>query len=134
MGAWGLGAFENDAALDWSAELAKSDGLIAVIDALKPAMAEAVDIDVGERALAAAEVVAAARGSGDRSRLPDSVNAFLAAREDEVTAALVQLARKAVRRVATASELREMWLATEHAEAWLHETLNLYKRLEWSLA
>jgi Domain of unknown function (DUF4259) len=114
VGAWGPRSFENDDALDWVEELETRRGN-AVREALT-AVAEAdyADGPAASVALAAAEVVAAGAGRATEG-LPDFVQAWVAAHgppPDE----LVELARRAVRRVATASELRELWDETGETE------------------
>jgi len=63
MGAWGIGSFDNDDAVDWAYELGESQGtelLVATLEAIGPEdHLEAPDCSI---ALAAAEVVAALSG------------------------------------------------------------------------
>jgi hypothetical protein len=113
MGAWGTGSFENDAALDWLGEL-EGGGVDMVRNALD-AVADAdpeeyIDVDDASAALAAAEIVAAASGKGDdRVAKQKKLVAWIAAHREEVRAADVTVARRAVTRVIKSSELQELW-------------------------
>jgi hypothetical protein len=115
MGAWGLGAFENDAALDWVAEL-ESRGVEAIEAALS-ARTSGVDVDGASAAVAAAAVVAAARGHYGRS-LPGDVAAWLGEHAVEVPVALSEGARRALDVVVT-SELHELWAETDELSEWM---------------
>jgi len=112
MGAWGEKAFENDSALDWLAEL-EAGGLPALRAALSTVAqteeGEYLDADAGARAIAAAEIVAAALGRGSE-RVPSQVAAWLEANAGAIDADDLALARNAVERVLVAnSELRGLW-------------------------
>ena len=131
MGAWGLGAFENDDALDWVAELEEDESGDAVRRALDAA-ADAggyLEAPEGAEALAAAEVVAAAAGRPGEG-LPEEVEAWVAAHGGAV-AGEAERARRAVDRVAAAdSELRELWEEAEGSAGPWHELLaDLRRRL-----
>ena len=110
MGAWDAGSFENDDALDWLDDM-ESRGLVAVEEALRTAAdagsayLEAPDASV---AIAAAEVVAALRGR-PHLELPGEVEAWMKLNRRAPDSALVDLARAAVERVRSDSELRELW-------------------------
>src|SRR5690349_11950823 len=71
-GAWGEGAFDNDAAQDFLAECARSTDAAVVAQAIDMArVASFVDADDGAAAVAAAEVLANALGStGAPARSP----------------------------------------------------------------
>lgn len=76
-GAWESGSFDNDDAMDWVAMCVRSKGASAVgktLEAsLKPAYLEAPE---ASEAIAAAEVVAAARGKPN-SKLPSTLATWL---------------------------------------------------------
>lgn len=110
MGAWDTGVFDNDGAGDFHAELL-SAGPSARADVLRSAFELPcdgyVEVDEGQRALAAAAVVSAARAGTDLDaygrRTP-------AAELPTATPELVAAARAAVDRVLGAdSEWRELW-------------------------
>jgi hypothetical protein len=132
MGTWGVGAFENDDALDWVAELEETLGfnliersLDQVNELLKDDYLEA---PLAANAVAAAEVLAAIAGRG-RADLPAEVRAWLEANTDQPTAKLLRIAAKAVKRVGANSELAELWEPTEHAAAWQAQLDDLRERL-----
>ena len=62
MGSWGVGSFEDDAALDWVGDVLEGGQPQAVIQALNAVLdvpgGEYLDLDVGSEGRAAAEVVA----------------------------------------------------------------------------
>lgn len=121
MRAWGTGAFDNDAAGNFLAELRHSEpgerGRV-VTEALQAA-ADAGDylkVDEGQAAIAAAAVVAAARTR--RPVMDDHSGTNLSAADlPPVTPDLVALAVRALDRVIGAnSEWREVWERTEFLE------------------
>lgn len=129
MGAWGSGSFENDDALDWADALGESTDASILLEAFQAVLAvdyvEAPDAAV---ALAAAEVVAAARGS-PTSELPPSVALWLGAHSDAVGTETVRTAIAAVDRVAAPhSELRELWIESGDRE-WQTAVADLQRRL-----
>jgi hypothetical protein len=133
MGSWGAGSFQNDGALDWLAEL-NADGIRAVRKALtfvaNAPPRSLLDVDDGCFAIAAAEVVAAARGHAARY-LPDEVHEFLDEHADSITARDAALAVKAVDRVSTDpnSELRALRASPVVSELWSIAVANLFERL-----
>jgi hypothetical protein len=112
MGAWGCGSFENDDAADWVYELGSS-GVAAVASALEQVSSVAEDeyLEAAEAsaAIAAAEIVAAAR-DGHLSTLSETAReAFVRHRESLIASHLSEPARRAVERIRRQSELKELW-------------------------
>ncbi|GAA4199569.1 DUF4259 domain-containing protein [Actinocatenispora rupis] len=110
MGAWDTGVFDNDGAGDLHAELLGA-GPEDRAEVLRSAFALPcegyVEVDEGQRALAAAAVVSAARTGTDLTAYGRRVPA---ADLPAATPELVALARAAVDRVLGAdSEWRELW-------------------------
>jgi hypothetical protein len=112
MGSWGPDIFENDAALDWLGELEDNGDaarVAATLDRATVAPAEVLPEPAGSEALAAAELVAAARGV----LLDDTVAPRLERFADAHAglAALSHRALAAVEQVGTpgASELYARW-------------------------
>jgi Domain of unknown function (DUF4259) len=131
-GAWGVGSFENDDALDWVSELQRASGPQLLVSTLqrvdeKSKYIEAPDCSV---ALAAAEVVAAARGKPAAS-LPAEVTSWIARVQPNVDARLLEAARSAVTncRDGKNSELRDLWLEGD-GKAWLNDSARLLARLK----
>ena len=129
MGAWGPGSFENDDAMDWLGGLTPDSGDAA----LRPALVavaegrghvEGPDCSV---AIAAAEAVAAARGK-PATKLPPEVEAWLAS-SPHIARDLVDVARMAIRRVVSDSELKDLWEESESSEEWREAMSDLESRL-----
>ncbi len=101
MGAWGTGPFQNDDAADWVGDVLEADDA----ELVRHALDELVERDDGEHveppeasvALAAAEVVAAARGHA-RAGLAPELAAF-AGRHAKTLGSLVTLAGRAIERL-----------------------------------
>lgn len=106
MGAWGVGHFENDTALDWVHTL--DEGEVEVLRAALDVQGEDLDADVCSEALAAAEVVAAARGAPG-SELPDEVHAWLERHGRALGAQDAARAHALVERIGQRSELQELF-------------------------
>jgi len=131
MGAWGEGIFENDAAGDWLDQLVESGKANAIDKALsfaikaKPGYLEA---DEASAALAAVEVIAAARGHR-HSDLPDEVKEWLAGSGYVPTAETVASGIRAAERVRDDSELEELWDEGDELAAWKRGVSSLLNRL-----
>jgi hypothetical protein len=144
MGTWGVGAFENDGASDWAMELEDSSSsapikrAIARIAKTSPRRGTAqrsgapprlpptqVDLDDAIEALAAAELIAAARGHAS-PRIPDELTAWIAARTYAPDEKLTTAAIVAVQRIADNSELKSEWNGDN---AWQREQQRLVERL-----
>ena len=129
-GAWGAGSFDNDDALDWvqSCTESKSATLIgaALHAAVKPG---ALDASEGAAAVAAAELVASARGKPGKS-VPKELSDWLQRQPKQEIARLSSTARKALARVKDpgASELRQLWKESDDKQ-WVTVIDELDKRL-----
>lgn len=101
MGAWGEKAFENDAALDWLAELEAQGApwLRAALSTVERTVQDQyLDVDDAAAAIAAAEIVCAALGHG-RDRVPARVSKWIDANASAITDEDAACARRAVERV-----------------------------------
>jgi hypothetical protein len=133
MGSWGVLPFENDDALDWVWELEDAEDF-AVLELSLEQVARAepdeyVEAADAEEALAAAEVVAALLGK-PLEELPEPVEDFLQrSRGKKPDAKLVSLAAKAVKRIQSSSELKDLWEASDDAEKWDEVVEELLSRL-----
>ena len=132
MGAWGVGTFENDDALDWVASLVESDGVEVIAEAFGPLLAnaggdylEAPDCSIG---LAAAEAVAAL-GGRPSPELPDEVKQWAAERLGAAGPELVSNARQVIAAVTMGSELKELWEESDEYAAWQDRVADLSRRL-----
>jgi len=131
MGAHGPKSFDNDAAMEWVAELAEYtdfSGVAGAIDAVMADKADYLDADVCEEGIAAAEIVAAAAGkpAGD---LPADAKAWIGGKP-KPDAALVARTIEAIAAIREKSELREFWEDSEDLAGWNSAMDDLKARLE----
>lgn len=131
MGAWGPGSFENNEASDWVADLEESSGIGMLKEALKTVeknkYPEVPDCCV---ALAAAEVVAAAKGRPSRD-FPDSLREWLANHKDVAAIkALDKTTINVLNKVQLKSELKEQWEESDDWLAWSKVLNDLQNRLK----
>jgi Domain of unknown function (DUF4259) len=131
-GAWGYGTFENDDALDWLDDLQRQSNSQLLVTALGAADPHAKYIEAAQcsQALAAAEIVAAARGHASKTLPADAVQ-WVKRVKLTVTAEFLGAARSAVEtcRNSDHSELRALWLESKQPSPWLAETASLLSRL-----
>jgi Domain of unknown function (DUF4259) len=117
MGAWGVGPFENDDALDFLADLSELPA-----EALGRRLSAALDLGEGylevpqaSAAVAAAALIAAARGAA-YGNLDDEVMALARSGRVRDDARLRDMALTALARVNSAtSEWRELWSESDSA-------------------
>jgi hypothetical protein len=135
VGAWGTGSFENDSASDWfyTVEEALEPGL-TIASALDDALAEAgyLELDSACAAIAGAELLAACAGVA-ADGLPDHIRRWVTEHPHQPHTAEIEQAVRAVQRVRSESELRELWddeMASDNA--WLGAVDDLAARLRRS--
>ena len=133
MGAWGSGSFENDDASDWVADFCDepdreliSGALSTVVDMDAGEYLEAPDCSIG---LAASEVVAALKGAPSPD-LPDEAKECVSKLKMKADPSMVSLALKAIERIKTDSELKELWDESENPGEWYEAVGNLEARLK----
>lgn len=134
MPGWGTGSFENEDAQSFLGRL-NSLG----IDDLRPILARAADqedyleVPEGSMAVAAAEVVAtlvaAANDETASSATPRQISDWIRKSKSGAPPDLVDLARRAVERVRTNSELKDLWLEAEGLNDWSAALRDLEGRL-----
>ena len=135
MAGWGTGSFENEDAQSFLGRL-NSLG----IEDLKSILARAADqenyLEAPESsiAVAAAEVVAALVGAAKdetaSSATPRQIFDWISKTKSEVPPDLAELARRAVERVRTNSELKDLWLEAEGLNEWSAALRGLEGRLK----
>ena len=131
MGAWGIGAFDNDTACDWSADLTDSGDLSFVEDTLtsvEEVEDDELDPHLACEAIAACEVVARLQGRGGRTE-PHTVEVdrWIRTQPRRPSPALVKQATNALDRVvANSAELAVLW---DDDAAWLSSVQDLRKRV-----
>lgn len=135
MGAWGVLAFDNDAANDWACHLEGADDLALVESALDEVAAtgtDYLDSDVACDALAACEVLARLRGQpGYTNAYTEKVDQWVAAHKGRIVPSEGLLARAsaAIDRILDEdSELRELWGESD-GEEWRAAVEELRGRL-----
>ena len=131
MGAWGAGTFENDDALDWLGEF-RAEGIQAAAAALADVLAlkgEYLEAPLASRAVAAAEVVAAASGRPG-ANLPDDLADWLTSHQVQQRAELLRNAAAALTRVMAESELRDLWADSDEFEVWEATLRDVLSRLQ----
>lgn len=131
MGAWGIKNFENDSALDWVGEFVDnadpefiSETLIDVIE-----NDDYIEVDEGSYALAAAEIVAA-WNKKKSSDYPEEGMEEIEKIQVNNLSELKTLSLKAIEKVKTNSELKELWEETDEFSEWQALLDDLGKRLE----
>ena len=131
MGAWGPGPFQNDDASDWVWDLESDDDGSVVIEALSIIVDTPIDelpeVTECNNALAAAEVVASARGPRSDS-LPDEAIVWITAHASRIDRSWLALASGAVERIMIDSELKELWDETGD-DSWHVGVADLVARL-----
>jgi uncharacterized protein DUF4259 len=135
MGAWGTDHFANDDAMEWIGDLESVTDASVLRAAFEPVLGagDYIDAPVGSVTLAAAEVVAALRGS-PHAGLPPAVVEWVEAFGVFDEPSLLDDARKAVRIVGEDGERSELWqlwdeAAPEDSGAWRREVADLQARL-----
>ena len=128
MGAWGTAAFDNDDASDWVYDLEKR-GLAAIDAALADAEA-ATDLEMPTdvNAIAAGEVVAAARGR-PVDGLREDVQQLAIFVGPDVTPDHAVRAHAAAQRVLAGSEVATLWDESADGAAWRRSIDDLVRRL-----
>ena len=134
MDAWDAGAFGNDTACDWLAELVETSDLSMIkeaFDAVLAAGGETLEMQAGEEGIAAADVVAWINGRGGESdESGERIEEWINEHELEVADALVKKARRVVDRVFNVpSELREAWEESDDFDSWRRAVEGLRERL-----
>ena len=135
MGAWGHDTFDNDAAGDWACELAESDDLSVIEDALDGVLEcgdDYLESDEAARALAACDTIARLRGNfGVRNSDTDRVDQWVAAHPKLATDRLLPVAHQVIDRiVGPDSELPDLWKDSDSYDAWQASLDDLRSRLK----
>ena len=132
MGAWGIGAFENDDALDWLGDFCDEpdeESLKEAFAAVNENGDDYLESPESSNALIAAEVVAYLLKSLNPEVPKHSIECLesLQVKPDET---LISDAIKAVERVQSDSELKELWEDTDDFQEWSKTVDDLISRLK----
>jgi hypothetical protein len=130
MGTWGTGAFENDMAMDWVADLEATEGPGLLARAFEDVLNDDghQDADNCQSAIAAAEVLAAFWGKATPA-LPGSVSTWVSRQVARPDGDMRERAIAAVSQVEADSELRELWDESKDPAPWLAGLRDLKDRL-----
>lgn len=129
-GAWGVGGFENPRALKWVAALVAGgtpDNVRATLRSIVDG-GEAPSLETCMEAFAAAEIIAIALGRAS-GEVPVEARTWAKTHGDSWTATDVRLAVRAVKRIASDSELKEFWDEVDDTSEWTSEAEDLASRL-----
>jgi hypothetical protein len=129
MPGWGTGSFENEDAQSFLGALKSKDP--AELKTLLARAAESQDYLNGQESsivIAAAEVVATAKGNPPEN-VPSQVAQFVETNGGEPSDEMNELARKAVEKVRTNSELKDLWLEADGLNEWSAALRELERRL-----
>lgn len=130
MGAWGVGPFENDDAMDFvgSLEGAGLEPVEGALDAVTDGP-DSVESHVASVGLAAAEAVAVLRGR-PAADVPAEVTAWAAiGRRLRLSTLFFQKAQQAAERIKAESELKALWAESGEEAAWTSRVDDLISRL-----
>jgi hypothetical protein len=132
MGAWGHRNFENDEALDFVWDITEG-GVPAIVTAIKKVAdtpeSEFIETTESTQALAAIEYIAAAKGKPSED-FPEESEIWLEKNGGKDLLTIdTNTVLKAIERVRTNSELRELWGDSEDLDKWQGVLTNLEERL-----
>jgi hypothetical protein len=128
MPGWGSGSFENEDAQNFLGRLNSVE-----VGDLKQMLAHAADLDYVDAVessvvIAVAEIVATARGNPPQA-VPGQIAEWVGKIEGAPSSEMAELARLAVDKVRTNSELKDLWLEAEGLNEWSAALRNLQARL-----
>lgn len=132
MGAWGIGNFENDDALDWLGDFAdepSEQSLRDVIAAVNEADDDCLESSESSSALAAAEIVAALKGFPSFD-LPENTKQYVGTSNFRPDDKLILDSLKAVTKIKSDSELKDLWAETSDFSDWNRVVDDLITRLK----
>jgi len=136
MGAWGVGNFENDDALDWIYDLKSSNDKKLIIKALRNIddNSEYLEAPDCSEALSAIEIVAA-KHSNNMSGLSDDLIEWVNKKHGlfkktiTFTSDDISVSRSVLNKIINDSELKELWEETDDFDAWKKVQKNLLEKL-----
>lgn len=129
-GAWGVGSFENDSALDWVYELETSRSSNFLITTMNQVPDSGyIDVDSCSFAMAAIEIVASLN-QNNTEHLPEEVQSWIAANSIESSNELKIAAARTLDTCLSSenSELAQLWEESLPSE-WVAYTSELKSRL-----
>jgi hypothetical protein len=134
MGAWSVGSFENDDALDFLAEITESDDLSLIRKVFDNVITSTEYVEAPDacQAIVGAEIIAAAIGRPTaEAQQNTSLNQWLTQIQPTIDNALIVQAIEALTLIlAPNSELRELWEDSEYYAEWKSAMIELRQQLE----
>src|SRR5260370_9823941 len=129
MGAWGSGSFDNDDAVNFLSEL-RAKEVSDISEILSGIEKQTGYIEAPECSvvIAAAEVIAASKGAPTSKASPE-IAAWIKEKRPTIVPELVSSALKAVGRLKTDSELKELWDEAGRLQEWHDRIDDLAQRL-----
>ena len=131
MGAWGADSFENDDASDWLADFCEAPNRQLIVDVLATVVdlgaADYLEAPDSSVAIAAAEIVAAQKRAPNPNLSAEAKDC--ATKLESPDGDTVSLALKALERIKTNSELKELWDESEAPSEWYASMSDLEARL-----
>jgi hypothetical protein len=140
MGAWGVGTFDNDSALDWMHDLIESNNLNELKKKLKSfnqpsglmrffsSKEEYIDEEQASSGLVAGEAIAALIGKPSDD-LPEELIEWIQNNNFKISIKEIELARKAIKKIKEDSELMELWRESDEFNEWIAKLEDLERRL-----
>lgn len=129
MPGWGTGSFENDDAQTFLGALhSKEPGELREILARAADHEDYLPGAESGVVIAAAEVVATANGAPPQA-VPTQITEWIGKTEGAPSAEMIDLAARAVNRVRTNSELKDLWQEAEGLNEWSAALRDLEQRL-----
>lgn len=134
MGAWGVGNFENDTALDWVDSLEKYNDLTYIQETLENIDEDYIETDEGEILLVAIEAIASLKGNPSKNSYSESLHQWVELHSLEVPNDLLDRAKVLLDLMASdKSELKVLWEEAKQFDEWIEELKSLAQRIEHTL-
>ena len=129
MPGWGTGSFENEDAQSFLGALkSKEPSDLKTLLARAAQSEDYLNCQESSIVIAAAEVVASARGNPPEN-VPRQIAEFVEKNSGEPSGDMNELARKAVEKIRTNSELKDLWLEADGLNEWSAALRDLERRL-----
>ena len=133
MGAWGVGIFQNDTALDWVGRLVDQDGAVQIHAALDDVLgigADYLDADLSDIALAAIEVIALLCGEGNDGSYPNVLRQWSIENSASFEPAMLEKSLLVIDRILTKPSENLEVFEGEALVQWIGIVLALRSRME----
>lgn len=134
MGTWDIGFFDNDMACDWENGIEKNRSLSYIENTLNSVLEDSedtLDIDLGNRGLAAAESLARLLGSTTfKNSYTEHIDKWAEEFNEEIPSSLIEKAINALGKILeVSSEVKQFWKIRGELNNWKPKVIELKKRL-----